>query len=106
MTEVGPPEPVLSYATPASLPTQPSRYAIASLGVSGIEILWHTLSVLCARLPFDVYKQDRIGMVASVLALILAVAALSRQHGKRLMAYVAITVASLSFASYILFVPL
>jgi len=106
MTEVGPPEPVLSYATPASRPTQQSRYAIASLVVSGIEIVWHTLSILEAPLPFDVYKQDRMGTVASVLALILAIAAYCEPNRKRSMAHVAITVAVLSFVSYILLVPL
>jgi hypothetical protein len=106
MTEVGPQEPVLSHATPASLPTQQSRYAVASLVVSAVAILWLALAIMDAPLPFDVYKQHRIGTVASVLGLILAIAAYWQPMRKRSMAHVAIAVAGLAFFSYFLLVPL
>jgi hypothetical protein len=106
MTEVGPPKSVLSYATPASRPTQQSRYAIASLVVSAIAILWLALAILDAPLPFDIYKQHRIGTVTSVLALILAIAAYWQPNRKRSMAHAAITVAGLTFLAYFLLVPL
>src|SRR5438045_4514235 len=102
MTNVGPPEPVLSYATPASLPAQQSRYAFASLVVSAIALLWLVLEILSAPLPFDGYKQHRIGTIASVLGLILAIAAYWQPNRRRTMAHVAITVAGLVFAAYFL----
>src|SRR5947208_7784026 len=100
MTEVGPQQPVLSYATPANLPTQQSRYAFASLAISAIAILWLALAIMDAPLPFDVYKQHRIGTIASVLGLILAIAAYWQPYRKRSMAHVAITVAGLAFLAY------
>jgi hypothetical protein len=106
MTQAGPPEPVLSYATPAALPTQQSRYAFASVVVSGMSIVWLSLTILDAPLPFDVYKQHRVGTVASVLALILAIAAYRQPNCKRSMAHVAVTVAGLAFFAYVLLVPL
>jgi hypothetical protein len=106
MTEVEPREPVLSYATPASLPTQQSRYAWASLAVSAIALLWFALPIVDAPLPFGVYKQHRIGTVASALALILAIAAYRQPNRKRSTAHIAITVAGLVFVAYFLFVPL
>jgi len=106
MTEVGPPEPVLSYATPASLPTQRSQYAFASLVVSAIAILWLALAIVDVPLPFDVYKQHRIGTVVSVLSLILAIAAYRQPNRKRSAAHVAITGAGIAFFAYVLLIPL
>jgi hypothetical protein len=106
LEEVGPQEPVLSYATPASLPTQQSRYAVASLAVSAIAILWLALAIMDAPLPFDVYKQHRIGTVASVLGLILAIASYWQPNRRRSMAHVAITVSGLAFFAYFLLAPL
>ncbi|MEA2710851.1 MAG: hypothetical protein QOF78_3452 [Phycisphaerales bacterium] len=106
MTEVGPPEPVLSYATQASLPTQQSRYAFASLVVSGIAVVWLALEIANVPLPVDGYKQHRIGTVASVLGLILAIAAYWQPNRKRSMAHVAIMAAGLAFFAYFLLVPL
>jgi hypothetical protein len=87
------------------VPTQQSHYPIASLVVSGIEILWHALSVANAPLPFDVYKQDLIGTVASVLGLILAIGAYWQPNRKRSLAQVAVTVAALAFIAHVLLVP-
>jgi hypothetical protein len=105
MTKVEPPAP-LAYATPASLATQQSRFAFASLVVSGIAILWLALWIENWPLPFDGYKQHRIGMVASVLGLILAFAAYWQPNCKRSMTHVAITVAGLVLVAYFLIVPL
>lgn len=104
--EVGPQQPILSYATRASPPTQQSRYAFASLAVSAIAILWLALEIMDAPLPFDVYKRHRIGTIASVPGLILAIAAYWQPNRKRSMAHVAITVAGLAFLAYFLLVPL
>jgi hypothetical protein len=106
MTEVRPPEPVDSQATPTILAMQQSRYAFVSLLVSGIAVLWLGLEILNVPLPFDGYKQHRIGTVASVLGLILAIAAYWQPNRKRSMAHVAIIVAGLAFVAYFLLVPL
>jgi hypothetical protein len=106
MTKVEPPAPALSDATPAILPTQQSRYAFASLVVSGSALLWLVLEIGNAPLPFDGFKQHRIGTVATVLGLILAIAAYWQPNRKRSMAHIAITVAGLAFVAYFLLVPL
>jgi hypothetical protein len=106
MSDVQPPEPVLSYATPATLPTQQSGYALASLAVSGSAILWLALAIGNAPLPFDGYKQHRIGTVASVLGLVLAIAACWQPNRKRSVAHVAMMLAVLALVGYLLLVPL
>src|SRR5262245_49315789 len=106
MAEIEPTNPVLSYASSESLPTRQSRYSHASLAVSSVAILWLILMVFGILLPFDVYKQYRIGTVASVLALILAIAAYRQPHRKRSLAHTAITLAGVTFFAYVLLVPL
>ena len=79
---------------------------MASLLVSMVSILWLALEIAGVRLPFDAYKEHRIGTIASVLALILSIAAYWQPHRKRSMAIVAMTIAALIFAAYVLLVPL
>jgi len=106
MTNAKPPTPTLSYANPVTPPTQHSRYAFASLLVSGTALLWLALAIGTSRLPFDPYKQHRIGTIASVLALILAIAAYRQPNRRRSMMHVATTLAALAFTAYFLFAPL
>ena len=106
MMDAGKQEPVLSYATRGVLPTQQSRYALASLVVSTVAILWLVLEMIEAPLPFDMYKQHRIGIVASVLGVTLAVAAYWQRNRKRSMAHVAIIFAGLVVLAYVLLIPL
>ncbi len=70
---------VLSYASP---PTKHSAYAIASLVVSALAVLWMAAGVT-VPLPVDNYKHHRIGTVAAVLALILAFGAHRAVNRKR-----------------------
>ena len=74
--------------------------------VSALSILWLALEIAGAPLPFDAYKEHRIGTIAAVLALILAIAAYWQPHRKRSMAVVAMTIAAFIFTAYVLLVPL
>ncbi len=96
---------ILSYATP-SLPLRTSHYAFASLAMSALSFLWLALEILNAPLPFSADKQHRIGTIASVLAVILAIAACWQPNRKRPVAYLAFMLSSLTFLAYALLIPL
>jgi hypothetical protein len=106
MTGTQPPNAVLRYATPPRTSSPPSRYAFASLAASVITLLWLGLAVMYAALPFDPPKQHRIGSVASVFALILAIAAYRQPNRGRSLAHVAITAAGLTFFAYFPVAPI
>jgi hypothetical protein len=74
--------------------------------VSGTALVWLTLAIGTSLLPFDAYKQHRIGTIASVFGLILAMAAYRQPIRRRGMTHVAITLAGLTFTAYFLFPPL
>ncbi len=87
----------LSYATPASRPSRQSLFASASIAVACVCVIWEMAAVCSNLLPFDVYKQNRIGMVAGLLSIILAFAAYRQPFRRRGLAHVAITVSVLAF---------
>ena len=95
---------VLSYATPPAEQTRQSRYGIASLIVSALTVLWFITNFF--EMPFDPYKHHRIGTVASVLAVILAIAAYRQPNRRRSLAHVAMGVAAFVFLAHVLLVPL
>ena len=66
MDETGSSSRVLSEKSPTGQP----GYAVASLVVSGLCVVW--MGAIATDLPVDNFKHHRIGRVAAVLALILA----------------------------------
>jgi hypothetical protein len=96
---------VLPYATPAARPVEQSGYALASLVVAGLSLAWFALA-FTSGLPFDPRKQHRIGSVASVLAIILAIGAYRQPYRKHALKHVAMTIAGCAFMLYVLIVPL
>ena len=99
-------ERVLSYARPAGRPARQSRYSYASLVLSALSALWLTLAVAGAPLSFDPYKQHRVGTIASVLAIILAIAPYRQPDRSREAAHVAVVAAGLVFVAYFLLAPI
>jgi hypothetical protein len=105
MSDPTPPDAVLPYAA-APARQRSSPYAFASLAVSAAVIVWFALAIGGAPLPFDVYKQHRIGGVLAVLALILALGAYRQPNRRRTAAHAAIAAAGLALAAYLDFAPL
>jgi len=106
MSKGRPESSTLTYATP-SAPTQNSAYAIASLAVAGLFLLWQWSSIIAGRsFLFDDYKESRIFAAGGFLAVILAVASYLHRFRRRSLSHVAIGVAVVAFLSAILIVPL
>ena len=86
---------------------QYSPYVVASFIVSAACVFWWFLSAAGdAWMPFNIYKRQEIGTVASVLAVILAIGALLRPNERRPRAYAALAFSVLVFLAYLLIVPL
>ena len=100
-----PQKPVLGYASAAPVPPRQSPYAIASLTVSGLSLLWFVLGANTKLLPFSAYKGHDIGTFASILATILSVAALCQPGRKRTTAGLALAFATTSLLIYIFLPP-
>jgi hypothetical protein len=81
------------------------RYAVASLAISVVAILWLALAATNLPLPFDAYKQHRIGAAAAVLGLILSFAA-HRRTRRRKKTVAAIIISTLAVLAYFLVMPL
>ena len=103
MDEADPSSRVLSYASPPR--TKRSRYAITSLAVSGLSVLWMA-AAFTLPLPVDNYKHHRIGTVASVLALILAFGAYRETNSKRGLVRASWWAGALALVLYLVLRPL
>ncbi|MDB5326796.1 MAG: hypothetical protein JWM57_2365 [Phycisphaerales bacterium] len=73
---------MLPHSTQPPFATVQGRYAVASLTVSSLSVLWMIAAITFLDLPFDGMKHHRIGSIAAVLSLILAWGA-SRAEGPR-----------------------
>jgi hypothetical protein len=93
---------VLPYA---SLPVKQSWYAIASLVVSALSVLWMAAGVTLP-LPVDNSKHHRIGTVAAVLALILAFGARREANRRRGLVRASWWAGALALLLYIVLQPL
>ena len=94
MSDAQPP----SYATRNLLPDQQSPYAIASLAMSFVVVVWGFLSTTRAvLLPFDGYKQSRIDVFGGLLAVILAFASYRQPLRRRGLSHTAIIISALAF---------
>jgi hypothetical protein len=105
MDDGGRTERVIGYATPAARATRHSRYVIASLCSSGASVLWLAAAYLGVPLPFDVYKQHRVGGAAAMLGLIFALAAYCRANRRLGLAHVALVVALSACVAYCVILP-
>jgi hypothetical protein len=83
-----------------------SGYAVASLVVSGLSLAWLVMAAVGVALPFDEYKQERIGATGAVLGLVLAMAAYREPNRRRALAHVALALAAGVLAWCSLVVPL
>ena len=101
LDEAESPSPVLSYAPP----TKHSGYAIASLVVSALCVLWMAAGVTLP-LPVDNYKHHRIGTIAAILALILAFGAHRAVNRKRSSVRAAWWAGALALLVYVALQPL
>src|SRR4051812_19929970 len=71
-----------SNAVEPPFATTQRRYAVASLSVSLLSVLWMISAITVVDMPIDSAKHHRIGSIAAVLSLILAWGA-SRAEGPR-----------------------
>jgi len=107
MVDAKPEQAAVNYDTQGTPPWHSSPFAVASLVVSIVFALCFFLDFFFDRyLPFDVYKRHNIGTVATLVAVILAVASYSRPNRRRGLTHLATAVAILVFLGYLLIVPL
>ena|SRR5690348_12021091 len=107
MPDESPEQQALSYATADRAVDKPSLLSIASLVVTALTTVWLALSmVMDQRLPFDLYKQWRIGSVAAILGVILAFASYRLPSRRRWVCHLAVTLAILVALFALLVQPL
>lgn len=88
------------------MPMRNSIYAVASLCIALFSLAWQWVTPVADRMNFfDAYKESRVAVVGTLLALFLAVAAYRQPIHHRMLSMVAIAVASFAFLSAWLFVP-
>ncbi|MCC6581347.1 MAG: hypothetical protein IT440_13000 [Phycisphaeraceae bacterium] len=80
-----------------------SRYVWTSLAVSLANLFWQGWF---DGVVFNIYKQHRVGTLASVLALMLAIAAYQQPNRRRSLALVALMIAILEVLAHVMLVPL
>ncbi|HVV72155.1 MAG TPA: hypothetical protein VHI52_11765, partial [Verrucomicrobiae bacterium] len=98
MSETERAEETLAYATPPAVPTRQSGFAVASIIVACLAVAWQATSDFTeGLLPFDLYKQHRIGSVCALVAVALAFAAYRQRFRRRGLAHVAMIVSVVAF---------